>query len=51
MFLWICTAPIMEVNGGNRIFDILINDRIIATEHLKAEKPREFVEYVYPIPF
>jgi len=38
-------------DGGNRIFDILINDRIIATEHLKAEKPREFVEYVYPIPF
>ncbi|TLP74019.1 glycoside hydrolase family 127 protein [Maribacter sp. ACAM166] len=38
-------------DGGKRKFDILVDDRLIATEHLKAEKPREFIDCKYPIPF
>lgn len=37
-------------DGGNRKFDILVDGVKIATEHLKGEKPREFVVHVYPIP-
>lgn len=38
-------------DGGNRKFDILVDGQLIATEHLQAEKPREFVDHVYKIPF
>ncbi len=38
-------------DGGNRKFDILVDGQLIATEHLEAEKPGEFVDYIYKIPF
>lgn len=34
----------------NRNFDILVDDRVIATQALKQEKPGEFFEVTYPIP-
>jgi hypothetical protein len=36
---------------GRRVFDVLVNDRQLATEKLAAGKPGEFFEVRYPIPF
>ncbi len=38
--------------GGDRgrTFDILANDRLLATQELKGEKPGEFIEKRYRIP-
>ena len=38
-------------DGGNRRFDIVVEGQLVATEHLQAEKPGEFVDHVYEIPF
>jgi len=35
---------------GNRTFDILIDDTVLATETLKNEHPGEWFEQAYPIP-
>ena len=39
-------------SGGdrNRSFEVFVNDTLLATEHLNAEKPGEFFERRYPIP-
>lgn len=39
--------------GGdvNRVFDVLVNDTVVATQKLQKEKPDEFFEARYPIPF
>lgn len=34
---------------GNRTFDVLVNDRIIATETLNFNKPNEFYDVEYPL--
>ena len=35
---------------GNRTFDILIDETIIATENISNKKPGEFIDVVYEIP-
>ncbi len=37
-------------NGGNRRFDIFIDDVKIASENLKGDKPGEYIEQAYIIP-
>ncbi len=37
-------------DGGNRVFDILVEDTRIATQTLKQDKPGEFIEVSYRIP-
>ena len=37
-------------DDSGRIFDILANGTLIATQELKGEKPGEFIEKRYPIP-
>ena len=36
---------------GHRVFDVLVNDRKLATERLAEGKPDQFFEVRYPIPF
>ena len=36
--------------GGNRLFDILIDDRTIATQRLEKNRPEEFFDVTYVIP-
>ncbi|WP_455585173.1 beta-L-arabinofuranosidase domain-containing protein [Bacteroides sp.] len=38
-------------DGGDRKFDILIDDELIATEELMADKPNEYYDRSYAIPF
>ena len=43
---------IATYNGGergNREFDILVDDVKIFSENLKGEKPRQFVDHIYPL--
>lgn len=37
-------------DGGNRVFDILVDGRKIATQTLAKNKPGEFFEVEYPLP-
>ena len=37
-------------DGGNRIFDILVDDTLVTTEALKAEKPGEHLQKTYALP-
>jgi len=37
-------------DGGGRIFDILVDDKKIATYELKGQKPGAFMDVTYPIP-
>jgi hypothetical protein len=37
-------------DSGGRVFDILVDDKKIATYNLNAPKPGEFVDMTYPIP-
>lgn len=37
-------------DAGNRVFDILIDDHVIATQTLENNQPDEFFEVAYPIP-
>lgn len=36
--------------GGNRRFDILVDQTVLATERLENRRPGQFVDVVYPIP-
>lgn len=38
-------------DGGNRKFDILVEDEVIAVEELTAHKPDEYFDRTYPVPF
>lgn len=38
-------------DGGNRKFDILVNNEVIAVEELTASKPNEYFDRRYAIPF
>ncbi len=38
-------------DSGNRSFDIMVDDEVIATESLAAKKPNEFMDVKYDIPF
>jgi hypothetical protein len=35
---------------GGRTFDVVVNDRVIATETLNVNKPNEFYDVEYPLP-
>ncbi len=37
-------------DAGPRVFDILVDGKIIATQRLNRIKPEKFVDIVYPIP-
>jgi hypothetical protein len=37
-------------DGGDRLFDVLVDDRKIATQRLQDNQPGKFFEQVYPIP-
>ena len=37
-------------DGGNRVFDILVEDQIIATQKLENQKPDKFFDEVYRLP-
>ena len=37
-------------DGGNRTFDILVDDTLLATKSLTAERPGEMIEEVYELP-
>jgi hypothetical protein len=45
---------IATYNGGergNRQFDILVDNIKIFSENLKGEKPRQFTDHLYAVPF
>lgn len=35
---------------GNRVFDILINDKVVGTQTLNMNKPSEFFDVTFPLP-
>ncbi|MCX7643628.1 MAG: glycoside hydrolase family 127 protein, partial [Armatimonadetes bacterium] len=37
-------------DGGIRFFDIVVDDKVIATQRLRRDKPGRFFDVVYPIP-
>jgi len=37
-------------DGGNRVFDILVEDQKIATQRLENSNPDKFFDEVYPLP-
>ncbi len=37
-------------DGGNRVFDVLIDDRKLATQRLQQDKPEQFFDRSYPVP-
>ena len=37
-------------DGGNRVFDILVEDRKLATQKLEQRQPDKFFDEVYPLP-
>jgi DUF1680 family protein len=37
-------------DGGGRVFDVIINGKVVATQTLENSKPGEFFDVVYPIP-
>jgi hypothetical protein len=37
-------------DGGNRVFDILVDGKVIATQRLTASKQGEFIDVVHDLP-
>jgi hypothetical protein len=37
-------------DGGNRVFDVLVDDQKLATQRLQNNKPNQFYDAVYPLP-
>ena len=37
-------------DGGNRVFDILVDDQKIATQRLENNKPDQFYDEIYRLP-
>ena len=37
-------------DGGNRVFDVLVDGRKLATQRLQNNRPNEFFDEVYPLP-